>query len=129
MSITIGVKVQKEELVFKNQYTNTGAPGVANVSLQRIGALPALLAPTVNQAIVLPLEKNHFEIRSILSIAEIQYRGSPTRYVVPLQDGICVSHPEELLQGDGFTCCILDQKTVVTFDDRVGWAHHTPNCN
>ena len=66
------------------------------------------------------VEKYRLNLKTILSVAVLQQSDGYTRYLVPLQDGIIINHPDDLLHGEDFTSCILDQRTVVTFDST--WA-------
>ena len=106
--------------MFKNQFTSSQYPTAINASFSRVGALPKILAPIVGEVITLPLERYKLDLKSILSVAVLQQSDGHVRYVVPLQDGIVINHPEDLFQGEDFTSCILDQRTVVTFDST--WA-------
>ena len=104
----------------KNQLQDTRSPRLGDASLLRIGTIPALLAPALGQAMLLPLERYQMQLTSIFSAAVIQHAEGSTRYLVPLQDGVTINHPDDLFQSDDFTCSILDQRTIVTFDDTFG---------
>ena len=70
------------------------------------------------------LERYHLQLTSILSAAVIQHAEGSTRYLVPLQDGIVINHPDDLFQEEEVMCSVLDQRTVITFDDSFG--RHQP---
>ena len=117
-SVTVGIKIRKGNFLLENQCTNAiQLVGVSEVSPQRIGVLPYLLCPSVTELANLSLERHQLDVRAILSLAVIQQREGGTMYILPLHNGITISHPETLLRGENFSSCILDQRTVATFDD------------
>ena len=119
-SHTVAIKVEKDGYTFKNQFTTTNYPSAIHAPFLKIGLLPRILAPQIGEVITLPYEKYRLDLKTILSVAVLQQSDGYTRYLVPLQDGIIINHPDDLLHGEDFTSCILDQRTVVTFDST--WA-------
>ena len=119
-SHTVAIKVEKEGYTFKNQYTSSQYPTAIHAPFSRVGILPRILAPLVGEVITLPLERYKLDLKTILAVAVLQQTDGNVRYVVPLQDGVVINHPDDLFQGEDFTSCILDQRTVVTFDST--WA-------
>ena len=126
-NITVSVKVQTGSLIIENQVTNNRLPGVIEATPQRVGSLPYLLSPTVGEAIALPLDRYRLSIKGIISLAVIQQAEGSQRYLLPLQNGVGVNHPGDLLRSEDFTCCVLDQRTVVTFDEPWVTPRHTEN--
>ena len=119
-SHTVAIKVEKDGYTFKNQFTTTNYPSAIHAPFLKIGLLPRILAPQIGEVITLPYEKYRLDLKTILSVAVLQQSDGYTRYLVPLQDGIIINHPDDLLHSEDFTSCILDQRTVITFDST--WA-------
>ena len=119
-SQTVAIKLEKDGYTFKNQFTTTNYPTAVHSSFSRVGLLPRILASIVGEAITLPLERYKLDLKTILSVAVLQQTDGDLRYLVPLQDGIIINHPDDLFVGEDFSSCVLDQRTVVTFDST--WA-------
>ena len=117
-SVTVGVKIRKGNFLIDNQCTNSAQHiGTSEVSLQRVGKLPYLLCPSITELVGLSLERYQLDVKAILSLAVIQQHEGGTKYILPLQNGVTISHPNELFRTETFSSCVLDQRTVVTFDD------------
>ena len=116
-NITIGIKVQTGSLVIENEVTNNLIPGIINAAPERIGSLPYLLSPTIGEAVALPLDWYKLSLKAIISLAVIQQTEGSQRYLLPLQNGVVVNHPGDLFRSEDFSSCVLDQRTVVTFDE------------
>ena len=116
-SYTVALKIQKDGYTFKNEFTSFHYPDAINTASQRVGTIPYLISPMVGEAITLPLDRYKLDLKTILSIAVLQQSEGQVRYLVPLQGGLTLNHPEDLFRGEGFNSCKLDQHTVVTFDD------------
>ena len=124
-SFSIAVEVRKGGLAFTNSCTNSDTLGLLDTSLYRVGSIPRLLEPTVREAISLPLEKYHLDLKDILSVGVIQHPNSYIKYLVPLSDLLSVGNPEDSLQNPDFNCCLLDNQTVITFNEL--WAERGNN--
>ena len=116
-SYTIALKIQKDGCTFKNDFTSFHYPHAINTAFQRIGSIPYLIAPMVGEAITLPIDRYKLDLKVILSIAVLQQSEGDIRYLVPLQGGVILNHPEDLFRGEGFNSCKLDQNTVISFDE------------
>ena len=116
-SFTVGLKIQKDGYTFKNEFTSFQYPHAINTAFQRIGSIPYLISPMIGEAISHPIDRYKFDLKAILSIAVLQQSEGDVRYLVPLQAGLTLNHPEDLFRGEGFNSCKLDQHTVITFDE------------
>ena len=101
----------------ENQVTNNLIPGIIDATPKLIGSLPYFLSPTIGEAVSLPLDRHKPLLKAIISLPVIQKIEGSQKYLVPLQNGVVVCHPEDLFRREDFTSCVLDQRTVVTFDE------------
>ena len=116
-SYTVGLKIQKDGYTFKNEFTSFQYPHAINTAFQKIGSIPYMISPMIGEAITLPTDRYRLDLKAILSIAVLQQSEGEVRYLVPLQNGMILNHPEDLFRGEGFNSCKLDQHTVITFDE------------
>ena len=116
-SYTVALKIQKDGYTFKNDFTSFQYPHAINTAFQRIGSIPYLISPMVGEAITLPIDRYKLDLKALLSIAVLQQSEGNTRYLVPLQGGLILNHPEDLFRGEGFNSCKLYQNTVITYDE------------
>ena len=80
----------------------------------------------IGEAITLPIDRYKLDLKAILSIAVLQQSEGELRYLVPLQGGLILNHPEDLFRGEGFNSCRLDQNTVISFDETWMGSRHPP---
>ena len=114
-SYSLSLKVQKGDLTFKNRYIRSDFPGLGEASLNKVGRIPALLAPIVEKTFALPFEQYNLELHSILSLAIVMYPNGHARYLIPLDPTLEPNHPDPIFSTSDFTACVLDEKTIITF--------------
>ena len=125
-SYTVALKIQKDGYTFKNDFTSFQYPHAINTAFQRVGSIPYLISPMIGEAITLPIDRYKLDLKAILSIAVLQQSEGELRYLVPLQGGLILNHPEDLFRGEGFNSCRLDQNTVISFDETWMGSRHPP---
>ena len=130
-SYTIGIKVVKDRITFKYGVKKTTTL-LTNDSMHQVAALPYLLSPIVEKISALPLQIYDLNLKEILPLAILESPIYGTRYLTPLDSRIVLNHwdpifqTESRLPGFHFSCCKLDDYTIVTFQqDEMEKTRHT----
>ena len=112
---SLSLKVQKGDVTYKNRIIQTDYPGIGAASLNKVGQMPALLAPIVEKTLALPLEQYNLELSQLLALAIVTSPANHNPYLIPLDPILEPNHPEPIFSTTDLTTCILDDKTIITF--------------